>query len=708
MKKLLLWALLAFATTASSASLVDAQLHALPNQPRAAFLSAEVLSRYSYSPLELDDSGSGKIFDNYIKLLDSDRLFFLQSDIDRLSAERAQLGYAILHENLDIPFGIYNLYQERVAERLAYARTLIDRGFNFDVQESYQYNRKNAPWAKSAEELNDLWRKRVKNEWLRLKLAGKDNKAIAEMLKKRYDYALKSLSKTKSDDAFQHFMTAYATTIDPHTDYMGVHASEEFDISMKLSLVGIGAVLMAKDDYTIIKELVPGGPAMLSGKLKVGDRIVGVGQGANSQPTDVMGWRIDDTVALIRGTEDTAVLLDILPAEAGPDGAHKTVTLVRKKISLEKQAAKKSILEVKDGHIRHKIGVISLPGFYKDFAAQQSGDKNFKSATRDVARLIDELKQEKVDSILVDLRNNGGGSLDEAIDLTGLFIDRGPVVQRRDSHGAVTVSNDTHAGVAWDGPMGVLINRGSASASEIFTAAIQDYGRGLVIGERSFGKGTVQSVVNLDQLVNNKTPELGELKMTVAQFFRINGGTTQLRGVTPDISLPALSDEDTFGESSFDNALPWTQIKPANYAPVGDLSGLVPLLSKRHDQRVRSNRDYQYLLEDINELNSLRHENRISLNEAARRKERETQETRLKLRATDRSNRASKETFEDDGLQSNERALDSELAIEKADQNARDVLLDETAHILSDEVDLLKAPPRVSADLAANRVRPPR
>jgi carboxyl-terminal processing protease len=707
LRKLLLWVWLAFAPIAFNTALADAQLHPLPQQPEAAYLSTEVLSQYLYEPFSLDDAASARIFDSYLKILDGEKIYFLQSDIDQLGNTRTQLDNAIRDKNLDIPFAIFNLYHQRAEERLNYARSLLDHGFNFERQEGYQYNRKHASWAKSVEELNDLWRKRVKNDWLRLKLAGKDGKSIADTLRKRYDSALKGLAKSKSDDAFQDFMTAYATTTDPHTDYFGVHATEEFDISMKLSLVGIGAVLITKDDYTTIKEFVPGGPAILSNKLKVGDRIVGVGQGAGSQPVDVVGWRIDDTVALIRGAEDTVVVLDILPAEAGPDGQHKLISLVRKKISLEKQAAKKSLIEVKDGGLTRHIGVISLPGFYKDFAAQQSGDKNFKSASRDVARLLAELKQEKVDAVLMDLRNNGGGSLDEAIELTGLFIDKGPVVQERDAKGKINISSDTEEGVAWDGPLGVLINRASASASEIFAAAIQDYGRGLIIGERSFGKGTVQTVVNLDQLKRNKKPELGEIKLTIAQFFRINGGTTQLRGVNPDIPLPAMIDEDEFGESSFDNALPWTQIKPADYTPAGDLSDIVPALIKRHEQRVKNDREYQYLLEDISEVKKLRKKNLISLNEEVRRKEREELEAKLKLRAEERAREKGAKAAagnkplppQDDGLQANERNLETDLAIENADKNVKDALLDEAAHILGDEVTLRKPGIRLTSTM---------
>ena len=708
MKNKLLWLLLAFTLAALNTTQAAPQLMPLEQQSQAALLSAKVLGRYHYKHLELDDSLSAQIFDNYLKALDGEKVFFLQADIDHFAYARTRLDDAILDEDLGTPFAIFNLYQQRIAERFTYARSLLKKGFDFEKKESYQLTRKDAPWPKSEDELNDLWRKRVKNDWLRLKLAGKDEKSIVETLGKRYDNSLNSLSKVKSEDVFQSFMNAYATAIDPHTNYFGVRASEEFDISMRLSLVGIGASLYDKDEYTTIKELLAGGPALLSGKLKAGDRIVGVGQGENGPIIDIMGWRVDDSVALIRGAEDTVVRLDVLPAEAGADGKHKLIPLVRKKISLDKQAAKKSIIEVRDGGVTRHIGVISLPGFYLDFAARQKGDPNYKSATRDVSRLLNELKKDQVDSVLVDLRNNGGGSLSEAIELTGLFVSKGPVVQQRNSEGNVSVESDTNPGLGWDGPLGVLINRGSASASEIFSAAIQDYGRGVVIGETSFGKGTVQTVADLDQIAKHDKPEFGEVKMTIAQFFRINGGTTQLRGVTPDISLPSMTDADEFGESSYDNALPWTQIKAADYTPEGNLTSIVPLLIASHDKRVSHDKDFKYLQEDIVEFKKLRQKNLISLNETERRKERETQEAREKSREKSRGDsdsdkaisQARSHALQDDGMLSNERNLSADLAIENANKNAKDILLNEAAHVLSDEVGLLKTNSRLAARIA--------
>ena len=708
MKKTLLWTLLAFVTATQAAS-IDAtmpqQLSPLQQQSQAAHLSAEVLTRYHYQPIVLDDAMSEKIFDRYLKSLDPERIFFVQADIDRFAKARTQLDDAILKENLNTPFAIFDLYQQRIATRFAYARTLLKQGFDFEQKESYQYEREKASWPKSEDDMRDLWRKRIKNDWLRLKLAGKDDKSIGDTLDKRYNNYLTRIAQLKSDDVFQIFMNAYATSIEPHTNYLGPKASENFDIAMKLSLVGIGAVLQEKDEYTTIRELVPGGPAALSGKLKIGDRIVGIRQGEKGAMTEVLGWRLDDTVALIRGAVDSIVSLDVFPVDAGLDGKHKLVSLTRKKINLEQQAAKKSIINVKNGNATLRIGVISLPTFYQDFSARQKGDKNFKSATRDVSRLLAELKKDKVDSMLIDLRNNGGGSLSEAVELTGLFIDKGPVVQQRNAQGKVIVESDTNAGLAWGGPLGVLINRGSASASEIFAAAMQDYGRGLVIGEPSFGKGTVQTMVNLDQIAHNDKAKFGELKMTIAQFFRINGGTSQLRGVIPDISFPTTSDTESFGESSYDNALPWGQIKAAKYTPAGDLTDLLPMLQARHDARVAQDKDFQYLREDIAEFNMQRKKNLLSLNEAERRKERDAQEARLKSREKNGgTEKAANEktipkgkskalklvAFEDDGLQANERTLTAELTAEKAQKNAKDVLLNEAVQILGDEIGLLK------------------
>jgi carboxyl-terminal processing protease len=674
-----------------------------PQEARAAHLAAELLSRYHYKAIPLDDALSTRMFDQYLKALDPEKVYFLKSDIDQLAGDRTLLDDAILSEDLRAPFEIFNLYEHRAIERLVYARSLLHKGFDFDLDESLTIDRRNQPWPATEAESLDLWRKRVKNDWLRLKLAGQDDRAIAKILDKRYDSASRSLAKITSADAFQTFMNAYTMAIEPHTNYLGPRAAENFDISMRLSLVGIGAVLTEIDGYTTIRELVPGGPASLSGQLKVGDRIVGVAQGPAGTMEDVVGWRLDDTVALIRGAMGSTVRLDILPAESGPDATNRTVVMIRKTITVQDSAAKAKVWSVTTGAGKRLVGVLTLPSFYEDSDALQKGDKNYRSATRDVARLLVDLKALKVDSLLIDLRNNGGGSLREAVKLTDMFVGKVPVVQTRNAKGDITVESDDAATVAWDGPLGVLINRGSASASEIFAAAIQDYGRGVIIGEGSFGKGTVQTLASLDQIAKNATPVFGELKMTIAQFFRVNGGTTQLRGVTPDILYPQTSDDTQFGESSYDNALPWTHVKPADYAPVGDLANQLPRLSAWHATRIQHDRDFQNLLQEVSRARDLRNNNVISLNEGVRRKERAASQKRLAaLLGADGAGAGSALT--DDGLQFNERKLDKDLAAEKSRKTIDDALLDEAISILSDSAALKAGKSQVSA--SALPIRP--
>lgn len=708
MKLKFLWCAFLLVTAAQAAS-PDSDLQRpqvlkpSPEQAKTARLASEVLTRYHYKSLPLDDAMSGEIFDHFLKSLDPEKLFFIQADIDKLMPLRSVLDDAIIKEDLAAPFAIFNLYVKRLTERFGYARILLRRGFDFRKDESFQYVRTKAPWPKSETELREVWRKRVKDDWLRLRLAGKDDGSIAGILDKRYAGVIKRIGRLKSADAFQAFMNAYTTAIEPHTNYFAPRVAEDFNIAMKLSLMGIGAGLTDRDDYTVIRELISGGPAAGSGQLKIGDRIVGVGQDGGGAITDILGWRIDDVVTLIRGPADTTVVLEVLPADAGLDGKHRLVSLVRKKITLEEQSAKQSVITVTEDGTTRRIGIISLPGFYEDALARQQGDQNFKSATRDVVRLVDELKTQNIDALLVDLRNNGGGSMQEAVELTGLFIGSGPVVQQRDAKGNVAVGSASYSGVAWDGPLGVLINRGSASASEIFAAAIQDYGRGLIIGEPSFGKGTVQTLVDLDAVAKNDQPKYGELKMTIAQFFRINGGTTQLKGVEPDINLPFASDADNFGESSFENALPWTQVPISRYAPIGNPKSLAPALLARHEERVKSDKDFVCLENAISSFNFRRKKNLVSLNESNRRKERDAEEARRKScdgenvaaeagkKPADGQNPpADQRVRRDDGLLPDERNLATELAIEKSGKNAKDVLLNEAGHILSDEIAVIQ------------------
>jgi carboxyl-terminal processing protease len=679
----LLGFLLAVASPALALDAALPKLVPLQSQGQAANLSAQFLSRYAYKPVPLDDALSEKILDRYIKSLDPDRSFFLQADVDGFLTERTAIDDAIRSENLQVPFSIFDVYLQRVVDRVTYARALLGKGFDFAVQENLDLLRDDKPWPQTDAQADDLWRKRVKNDWLRLKLAGQKDATIRETLDKRYKNLLDRVYTYKSDDVFQSFMAAYTTSVDPHTDYFGASASADFDISMKLSLVGIGAVLQERDGYTTVRELVPGGPAQVSGKIAVGDRIVGVGQGADGILKEIVGTRLDEVVQMIRGAKGTTVRLDILPVDAGGSDNHRVISLVRDKVSLEKQAAKKTIVPVEDGGVARKIGVITLPAFYEDFEARRKGDADYRSASRDVAKLLDELNEDGVDGVLIDLRNNGGGSLTEAIDLTGLFIGKGPVVQQRNTEGKVEVESDDRRKPLYAGPLGVLINRGSASASEIFAAAIQDYGRGVIIGEPSFGKGTVQTVIDLDDVARNSKPTFGQLKLTIAQFFRVDGGTTQLRGVTPDIALPSLSDPKTLGEASYDNALPWAEIKPARYKAKSEIKALLPQLQQRHEARVKNNGEFQAFAENAAELKAQREKAVVSLNEAERRQAMAAAARRLKNEGEDPAANG------DDGLQSNERSLSADVAIETARQNEKDVLRTEAAAIVADEAALL-------------------
>ena len=682
-------------------------LKATLTQAQAAQLSARFLTRFHYEAQPLDDAMSAKIFKAYFDSLDSEKVFFTQADMAKFAPLKSQFDDAIWNQDLSGPFSVFNLYIQRAVDRMTFARELLKKGIDVNTNESYTYDRKKADWPKDQAELDTLWRQRTTNDWLRLKLAGKSDDEIRKTLDKRYAGYIERVRQLDGEDAFQTFMNAYAESTDPHTDYLGPRAAENFDISMKLSLEGIGAVLQARDEYTAIREVVPAGPAAKSGKIHVGDRIVAIGQGTDGPMVDVIGWRLDDVVNRIRGKKDTTVRLEILPSDAGLDGKHEVVTLVRQKVSIEEQAAKKKIIDIKDGNVSRKIGVIELPTFYSDFGARREGDKNFKSATRDVAKLLGELKQAGVEGVIMDLRNNGGGSLTEANELTGLFIDKGPVVQVRDARGQVDVQGDDDPGMAWSGPMAVLVNRGSASASEIFAAAIQDYGRGLIIGQPTFGKGTVQNLVDLDRFTSRakEKPQLGELKMTIAEFFRINGGSTQLKGVTPDINFPKNGDEKDFGESTYDNALQWTQIAPApDYKPVADLKAYLGQLQARHDARVVKSPSWKLMLDELAQYRKMRDKTSISLNLAQRQAERKDQDAiqadfRNRHKAIDGTAFDDDRDNLDDGLNPNERSLKSELKQEKEAKKATDPQLEETAHILFDAVGLIKGDAKLAAEV---------
>ncbi|MDQ2820037.1 MAG: carboxy terminal-processing peptidase [Pseudomonadota bacterium] len=692
-KKSVLLALILSATTAWGAAPVATPsagaFKPTAAEGSAAMWTSRILDRYHYHPVVLDAALSAKILQRYFEELDPEHLLFTQADVQSWLTRQPSIDVQLPLGDVGTPFAIFALYLQRLDARMAYQQAQLKTTMDFTLDESFRPDRQKESWVDGEAALRPLWHARVKNDWLRLRLAGTGDPAIRTALAKRYDQALTRVRKLDSDDVFQIFMTAYTNTIEPHTDYFGPRVAEQFEFTMSLSLEGIGCSLEVRDDIVVIREIVPGSPAALSGRLHVGDKIMAVGQGKSGPLTDIVGWRLDDVVALVRGKKDSTVRLDVLPVRAGPDGKHVTLALVRNKISMAEQSAKKTIIDTGTGAGKRRIGVITLPAFYEDFQAHQDGNKDYKSATRDVAALLAQLKQAKVDGVLIDLRNNGGGALDEAVQLTGLFIDQGPVVQQLNAQKQVDISSDTDPGVAWDGPMGVLVNRGSASASEIFAAAIQDYGRGLILGSTSFGKGTVQTVIPLDKFGEGEKPRMGELKMTVAQFFRINGGTTQLRGVEPDIRLLPSTDDDLYGESTYTNALPYTTVKPAPFVPAGDLHALIEPLTQQHLARTAASRAYRFIEDELATQTALRKANVMSLNETVRRKERDALAAHMKVAEQISGVKASL----DDGMQNDERSLSSELAEDAAFKKAKDVLLTEAASVVGDEaVALTKKP----------------
>ena len=599
---------LGLALAAPLALLARADGEALPSAPTGDQATTSRLvygllsdSRYAYRPRALDDALSQDILKRYLEALDPGKVFLTAQDVAGFSKYATTLDDAIKSGQVDPAWAMFAVYRMRVGERIAYARGLLKGGFDFSGNERYEYDREHAPWAASGAALDTLWKQSVKNDWLRLKLAGKKPEEIRKTLDKRYANVLDGVGEIKGEDVFQSFLNAYAASIDPHTDYMTPRSAENFNMQISNSLEGIGAVLFKQDDVILIREIVPGGPAARSGKLKPGDRIVGVGQNASGEMKDVIGWRTDDAVDLIRGAANTQVRLDIVPAEAPLDSKPARVLLTRAKVRLEDARAKAETIVVPaaNGEPVRRIGVIKLPGFYQDIDARRRRDSDYASATRDVARMLAQFRAQKMDGVVLDLRGNGGGSLSEAIELTGLFIDKGPVVQVRESGGRISVEDDRDAGVAWDGPLAVLINRGSASASEIVAGAIQDYGRGLIIGETSFGKGTVQNMVDLDRWPANEQARFGQVKLTIAQFFRPGGSSTQNKGVVPDVAFPTSVDAGEYGESTYDNALPWTRIAAAPHMQYGNFAGLLGKLDARHDARVAKDVEYQWWVEDV-------------------------------------------------------------------------------------------------------------
>jgi carboxyl-terminal processing protease len=586
-----------------------------------------ILDNNHYRKIRLNDSLSSVILDQYLKELDVSKTYFLASDIKNFERYRFALDDLIRNENVNPAYDIYNIFIKRSRERLDYVMNyLINEEFDYSIDEYYETNREKASWPASVDEMNDIWRKIIKGQALSLKLAGKKQAEITETLKTRYERFNKYFTQFNSEDVFSVYMNAITGSYDPHTNYFSPKQSDIFKQQMSLSLEGIGAQLQADNDYTKVVKILPGGDAQKSGKVSVNDLIIGVAQGKDGEMVDVIGWRLDDVVKLIKGPKGTTVRLLILPAKTGVNGPSQEITLVRDKIKLEDQAAKKEIINYQSNGKAMKLGVISLPSFYMDYEAYQKGDPNYRSTTRDVKKLIAELKAANVDGLVMDLRNNGGGSLPEAVDLTGLFIKEGPVVQVKNSIGKVEVLPDDDKEIFYTGPLVVLTNRFSASASEIFAGAIQDYQRGLVVGESTFGKGTVQTVIDLNRFVNDKD-KVGELKLTFQKFYRVTGSSTQHKGVSPDIILPSAYDANQFGESASPNALPWDVIKPTTYQKSAQVNpAIISSLSKSYLDRTKSDITLKKYISEVDELKKSFEQTQVSLQESKRKAEMENAE----------------------------------------------------------------------------------
>ncbi len=580
----------------------------------------KIMRNYHYLKFELDDETSDTILQNYLESLDPGRYWFSGADIEYFMRYQYQLDDMIKQGELAPAFDIFLTYRERLEERIAYALDLLKQDFDFTREENYPFDRKNTTWETDRGALDSLWRKRVKNDFLSLRLAGKTTPDIRDTLQKRYRRLLNSTQQLNNDDVFQLFVNAYTTAIEPHTSYFSPRHSENFDISMRLSLEGIGAVLRAENDYTQIVRIIPGGPADRSNLLGPEDRIIGVGQDTHGKIEDVIGWRLDDVVDLIRGPKGTIIRLDVLTKKSGYSSPSTVIQLVRDEIKLEDQAAYSTVLDAGNS----RIGVISIPAFYIDFAGQSRGEINYRSSTRDVKKLILELEQQNIDGLIMDLRNNGGGSLSEALSLTGLFIDQGPVVQTRDSTGRVEINIDPEPGVTYYKPLAVLVNRHSASASEIFAGAIQDYQRGVIIGEPTYGKGTVQNIIDINRFISSSDgDDFGKLKTTIAQFYRISGGSTQHKGIIPDIILPAGPGVEKHGERALDNAIPWDQVQAAKYVLAGAPVEKFTLVRKIHQQRILEDELFQLYLEQMELLHENANRTEISLMESKRKANKE-------------------------------------------------------------------------------------
>jgi carboxyl-terminal processing protease len=589
---------------------------------KEAKMISNILDNHHYRKLKLNDSLSSAILDKYIDELDNNKTYFLASDIKGFQKYRFAIDDLTREEKVDPAYEIYSVFRKRYRERMTLVMNdLVKRDYDYTADEYYETNRDKQPWAASAAELDDIWRKIIKSQALSLKLAGKKPDDIKETLKKRYERFAKTIEQFNTEDVFNLYMNAITEVYDPHTNYFSPKASSLFKQSMSLSLEGIGARLQTDNDYTKVAEIIPGGPAEKSDVIQVNDLIMGVAQGKDGEMVDVIGWRIDEVVKLIKGSKGTTVRLNILPAETGMNGPSKEISLVRDKIKLEDQAAKKRIINHNLNGKDQKLGVISLPSFYMDFDAYQKGDPEYRSTTRDVKKLIVELQKEGIDGLVIDLRNNGGGSLPEAINLAGLFIKDGPVVQVKNSSNQIQVGNDDDKQVIYNGPLVVMTNRFSASASEIFAGAIQDYQRGIIVGESTFGKGTVQTVLDLNRFLNDKD-EVGQLNLTIQKFYRVTGSSTQNKGVTPDIKLPTALDATQYGESSNPNALPWDVIKSTSFQKALDVNErLIAGLNKSYIERTKYDAGLKKYITETEDLKKNMAQTKISLNEVRRKQE---------------------------------------------------------------------------------------
>ncbi|MGA2709777.1 MAG: carboxy terminal-processing peptidase [Steroidobacteraceae bacterium] len=663
-------ALLGAAMTAPTAAPASGQLAPTEQQDYVARRVADIVAREHYRRAPLDDRLSSLILDRYLDAIDGGRSYFYASDIAEFERYRYELDDAIKAGDMEPAFVIFRRYQQRSRERMAYAVELLAKKPDFDIDESFNFDREKEPWPANSAEMNELWRKRVKNDALSLVIAGKQWPEVVDVLRKRYEHVAKRLDQSKPEDVFEAFMNAYVLSLDPHSNYFSPRNSEEYNIQMSLSYEGIGASLQLTDDYVTVIDVIAGGPAAVSGKLAANDRITAVGEGKSGELTDVIGWRLDDVVQKIRGPGGTLVRLQVLPAGAAPGSAQKIIEFTRNRISLEAQASHKALRVMERNGHDVKVGIITVPSFYQDYDASRAGAKDFRSTTRDVQRLIDELRKEGAEVLIMDLRANGGGYLPEAESLTGLFIDRGPVVQLRDTTGRIEVDDDPDPAIFYTGPLIVLVDRFSASASEIFAGAIQDYGRGLIIGQQTYGKGTVQNAHPLNYTIFGRKPELGQLNVTIGKYYRITGESTQDRGVTPDIVLPSLIDANEVGESTRDRALPWDHINPADFKTEGDLKPSAAALQKLHDERTKDSPDFVYLREDIAALDAIRSQKTLSLSIKVREAERERQDAQRLAR--ENAWRAAHGTQPLKSLE------------ELKDDAASGILLDETSQIAAD------------------------